>query len=219
MKMLTMIGCSHLDVDGYDRLKKLLDHLKPTVIGVEDTERDWNGASHLFRTGSPNYEQAVMNGGVYFPNADRRTLRLWFSSLGYIGLAIDEYSVTNSIPLIFCDDPEILIKVDFERSASNPASAVNQGLEGFLRLSPMDARADIAKEYATEEYPVRDSAPLVEFYQSRDRFTERKLRAAESNLVYVCGLDHIFGDYHPNLFDRLSDLGPARIKLSEADKL
>jgi len=33
------------------------------------------------------------------------------------------------------------------------------------------------------------------------------------------GLDHIFGNYHPNLFDRLSDISPQRMKLSEADKL
>lgn len=219
--MTALIGTSHLDLDGYDRLKKLLNHLKPSVIGIEETREDFEETSNLVRAlSNPQvFEQTLKNTQRQFPNANPDTLKLWLSSTNYENRAISEYSVSKGIPIIYCDNPEELVKVDFESEASIPKSSLNQGIEEFLRLSPKEAKLDISQEYSLTEYPVKDCVELVAFYQARDKFTEQTLRVQKGNVVYVCGLDHIFGDYHPNLFDRLSDINPKRMKLSEADKL
>lgn len=219
--MVVLIGTSHLDLNGYDRLRKLLDHFKPSIIGIEETKEDFKETSNLIRAlANPQiFEQTLKNAQKQFPNANSETLRLWLSSTNYENRAINEYSVSQDIPIIYCDNPQEIAKVDFENETNNPKSSLNQGIEKFLRLSPEEARWDISQEYLQAEYPVNDCTELVTFYQARDQFTEQTLRSKSGNRAYVCGLDHIFGDYHPNLFDRLSDIHPQRIKLSEADKL
>jgi len=43
--MLTLIGTSHLDLDGEGRLRKLLQYLNPNMIGIEETEADFKETS------------------------------------------------------------------------------------------------------------------------------------------------------------------------------
>ena len=86
------------------------------------------------------------------------------------------------------------------------------------------SRRDVAHEYAQEYYFVSDDPSLVQFYSARDAVAEQILRQqllqpTKGLLVHVGGLDHIYGDYHPNLFDRLADLNPIIMKLSAADNL
>ncbi len=212
--MLTLIRTSHLDLEGHSRLRKLLNHLKSSVIGIEETSKLIKALSN-----PQVFEQTLSNAQKRFPNANHETLKLWLSSTNYENKAIDEYSTSNDIPIIYCDNPQELDKVDFEGAASEPKSSLNQEIEKFLRLSPKNARLNIKQEYSLMEYSVKDCAELVAFYQIRDKHSEQILREQTGNIVYVCGLDHLFGDYHPNLFDRLSDLNPNRIKLIEADKL
>ncbi|NQU79322.1 hypothetical protein HQ545_06165 [Candidatus Woesearchaeota archaeon] len=219
--MITLIGTSHLDLDGYDRLKKLLDHLQPSVIGIENTQEDYDVFSGLVKkvTDPQVFEQALQNAQRQFPDANPDTIKSWLSSTNYENKAINEYSAINNTSIIYCDDPEELDKLDFDSEVSRPESSFNRQITKFLSLSPEEARADIAQEYSLKEYPVVDCAGLTEFYQERDKFTEQALRAQKGNLVYICGLDHIFGDYTPNLFDRLSDINPKRMKLNKADSI
>jgi len=219
--MLTLIGTSHLDLDGECRLRKLLQYLNPSMIGIEETEADFKETSDLVRklSNRDTFERAFSNAHKQFSKTNPKTLRLWLSSLNYENRVIGKYSTSNNIPILYCDNPQELAKVDFDGEAKKPQSLLNVELEKFLMLSPKNAREDIDKEYSLAESPVKDSSSLVKFYQARDRLTEQVLRTQTGNVVYVCGLDHIFGDYHPNLFDRLVDINPQRKKLNEADKL
>ena len=55
----------------------------------------------------------------------------------------------------------------------------------------------------------------------RDKVAESKIReafaGASHTLVYVGGTLHFFGDY-PNLYERLKDLNPSKIKLVDVDQ-
>lgn len=219
--MLTLIGTSHLDLDGYDRLSHLLAYLKPTVIGIEETQEDFNETSNLVKVlSNPQIlENAIANASKQFPDAIHETLRQWLSSVNYENKAIAEYSAINNVPIVYCDNPQELRKVDFDSEANKAESTLNRGIEAFLKQTPEEARLDLRKEYSQAMYPVKDCEDLVAFYQARDKHTAQILREQTGNVVYVCGLDHIFGDYHPNLFDRLTDLNPKRMKLCESDRL
>jgi len=219
--MLTLIGTSHLDLDGEGRLRKLLQYLNPNMIGIEETEADFKETSDLVRklSNRDTFERALNNAQKQFSKANPETLRLWLSSLDYENKVIGEYSASNNIQILYCDNPQELAKVDFDGEAKKPQSLPNVKMEKFLTLSPQNAIKDIDREYSLTEYPVKDNSSLAKFYQARDKFTEQTLRTQTGNVVYVCGLDHIFGDYHPNLFDMLADINPQRMKLIEADKL
>jgi len=219
--MLTLIGASHLDLDGHDRLSNLLTYLKPTIIGIEETMKDFEETSNLVKTLSDPqiFEKALMNARKQFPEANQETLRQWLSAIHYENKIISEYSATNDVPIMYCDNLQELEKVDFDSEAKKTDSSLNREIEAFLRQTPEEAKLDIRREYLKSEYPVKDCEDLMAFYQARDQHTEKVLRSQTEDIVYVCGLDHIFGDYHPNLFDRLSNLNPRRMKLSEADKL
>lgn len=219
--MLGLIGTSHLDLDGYDRLSNLLTYLKPSVIGIEETREDFCETSNLVKAlSNPQiFEKAIANASKQFPDANPETLRQWLSSVNYEHKVITEYSTKNDVPIIYCDNSQELGKVDFDSEANKAESVLNKGIEVFLRQTPGEARLDLRKEYVQAKYPVKDCENLVAFYQARDNHTEQILREQTGEVVYVCGLDHIFGDYHPNLFDRLTDLNPNRMKLSEVDML
>jgi len=165
----------------------------------------------------------ILIGTSQFPDANCETLKQWVYSIDYESRAIIQYHTRHNVPIIYCDSPQELEKVDFDSEARKSDSSLIKSMETFLRLSPEDARRDLAKEYSQSEYPVNDCKKLVDFYQARDEYTEkilrREIKRCSGNFVYVCGLDHIFGDYHPNLFDRISDLNPRRMKLSEAYQL
>jgi hypothetical protein len=219
--MLRLIGTSHLDLDGYDRLSDLLTYLKPSIIGIEETREDFYETSNLVKAlSNPQIlEKTLINAKKQFPEANHETLKQWLSSINYENKAITEYSTKNDVPIIYCDNAQELGKVDFDSEANKAESTLNRGIEAFLRQTPKEARLDLRKEYAQAKYLVKDCEDLVAFYQARDEHTEQILRKQNGDIIYVCGLDHIFGDYHPNLFDRLTDLNPNRMKLCEADKL
>jgi len=67
----------------------------------------------------------------------------------------------------------------------------------------------------------KDPALFKELCHDRDEFAESKIReafsATKQSMVYIGGAAHIFGQYH-NLYDRLKDLNPTRMKLMDVDK-
>ena len=219
--MLTLIGTAHFDINGYNRLGKLLQKFNPDIIGIEETKEDSIETSDLVRrlTDKKTFLEALKNLQKKFPDSNPETLKLWLSSVNYEQRAVDDHSASKNIPVFYCDNPQVLADVDFKGEAENPKSPLNVKLGRILRLLPEELKSEIDREYSLTAYPVNDNPQLVRFYQERDRFTEALLRRQMGWVVYVCGLDHIFGDYHPNLFDRLNDLNPQRIKLNEADKL
>lgn len=223
---ITLIGTSHLDLNGYDRLNRLLKHLKPSVIGVEETEKSFEETSRFAELVAcpKNLEAVINNAQKQFPEAKPETLRLWLSKAFYENRAVSDYSRANHIPIVYCESPEEIAHFEEKIRNNRILKKVPKELSMFLSLTPEQARQDIEKEYARQVYPVADFPELVKFYSKRDEFAESVLRQSilrqqQINLVYVCGLDHIFGDYHPNLYDRLLDLNPRRIKLNEADNL
>jgi len=194
---LTLIGESHFDLDLYDRLSKLFNYLKPSVIGVEHTEQDYRESCELPKLLSPErFATSFGNAQKRFPDAHKETLELSLRS-SICGInAIVEYASKHKTPIIYGDSPEELAKVDkeFKALGSNPRK--NKIFLDFLQLSPELARQDVAEEYAQETYPVAVDKAYEQFLSLRDEFTASLLRKQKGNVVYICGLDHIFGDYY-----------------------
>ncbi len=64
---------------------------------------------------------------------------------------------------------------------------------------------------------------VLQLLREADPFMESGVRKAyEENPretgVFVCGNDHFFGNYGNNLYERLADLSPVRLKLPDMDR-
>ncbi len=228
MTDLYLVGESHFDLYGYGRLMRIFRFLRPFAIATEDTGTEFHEALQISKKlqQPKTLEIAIQNALKQFPKANHETLKLWLRSVHYSVQAISDYSTPNSIPVLYCDDPAVLTEVDFRGAWGNQPSSANAEMTRFLSLPPEAAKQDIQIEYEQEYYPISDLPELVEFYSKRDNFAEPLLRQQISRrrlqqgvLVYACGLDHLYGNYRPNLFDRLADLNPIRMKLSDADRL
>ncbi len=219
MNKLYLVGESHFDPDGHKRLERLLAVLQPAVLAIEDTESD-------FRTEQRNAQKpnAIQLGVDFwlqnFPQANRQTILQLVQNVIHKILLFGQYQQRGD--LLFCDNPEIVDSEEFE-SATSRGLKKSLELETLAGMSPTQLRLAVAQDYAKVKYPVADSPNLVSFYSARDAFAEGKLRRQalqrEDSILYFCGLDHLYGSYNPNLFKRLADLKPKRLKLNVADKL
>jgi len=218
--MLRLIGTSHVDFHGYERLTRAFNRFQPETAVIEDTSEGFTESTMLVKTLSDpaKLEVAVSNALQKFPDANPETLRLWLGSVEYDTKAVNDYAQRTGAKIILADSSQVLATVDFEGQAKTKNSPLVVETNAMLKLTPEEHLADVRREYAISTYPVADNSSLVRFYSDRDSHTEQILREQKGNVVYVAGLDHLFGDYKPNLTDRLSDLNPDVLKLNAFDK-
>ena len=221
MNKLYLVGAAHLDIDAYKRLERFLVTSQPAAVGIEDTENDFRKT--LTAAQHPDAIQfSVNNWQSHFQSCNTQTVTLLVENVVYKILLIGQY--LHGGKLLFCDNPAVVESPAFEGALAAFITKRSSKLEELVRMSPEQLRQDVAHEYAQQSYPVSDNTVLVQFYSTRDAFAEQVLRQqllkpTIGPIVNVGGLDHIYGDYYPNLFDRLADSNPVRMKLSETDKL
>ena len=220
MNLLYLVGEEHIDPDGYMQLQRLLTAMPSAAIGIEDTEAGFRKTS-IFAQNPDAVRLGTNNWKRSFPRANAKTVTLFVQNLIYRNLLLG--SVLQKGNLFFCDDPAVIDSPVVDHAFANTIKQSLE-LEDLVRLSPKQLRTTIAKAYASESYRVSDNPALAQFYSARDQFAEQVLRhhvspPASGQVVYFGGLDHFYGDYHPNLFDRLADLNPTRMKLSDVGSL
>jgi hypothetical protein len=164
-----------------------------------------------------NVDSALANAMSKLPGCNEETIRRLLTQAFYSDGVIFDYAVATQRRLVFCEDDGLLRGELIERAAEDMESSLIAQFRNSAVLTLEQLAAEVAFEYSMKEYPVRDMPELVKYYSDRDALTERMIRAQEGKVLYVGGLDHIYGNYSPNLFDRLADLFPERTKLCEFD--
>jgi hypothetical protein len=217
--MLYLIGTDHFDLKGYERLTAWLNYLKPAVLVIEETEQEYKESCKVLSKLSEKeaFEAALVNAKKIVPSANQETLEMFFRKFNYETSAVRDYCSRKNVPIVFGENPDFVSKMNFEEEAANPKSAINKATYRFLKMSPDEALKEIEDMYSELSYPVADLEPLMLEYQEREKFTAQVLRSQKlsDRVVYYCGLDHLFGDHVPNLYDLLSDLKPLRLKLND----
>lgn len=230
-----LIGTNHYDLKGPARLEKLLDHLRPGYVSVEfDLLRAQEAEQKDEMLQSPEQRRELEKEILcYFLNANRETVRRTSQINGYGYLTARDYCQQNgiptSLPLILTDSAESVLKITQEietykditdilsMSLSELTETVEQSYQDdFVSLENLKRFDDIARDAYTEK-KLRQLARKVDLSSKIKDFFGKKQKKPD-RIVHVGGLAHSFGNYY-NLFDRLVDLNPVRIKLNEADKL
>lgn len=230
-----LIGTNHFDLKGPARLEKLLDHLQPEYILVEfDKLRAWKAEQMEETLQSQEGLKALVAATLcFYPTANPETVRETIKTGNFEYLTARDYSwqkgIPNSLPLILADSAERVAKLNgseevYRETATDLSMSISElteTIEQGYREDPLTVPSTILNAWdliARDTYAekkLRRLARKVAFYSKIKEFLGKK---KPDRIVYIGGLLHSFGDYH-NLFERLSDLGPVRIKLNKADRL
>ena len=229
MVQLYLIGTHHLDLKGPERIEKFLGFVRHDTIGLESTVENYDrriqdheqlkSQKLLFR---------LMLKDQYSPEAAENVVK-YLDMLGYELWVPSNFSRENSgVTLVHCDEYR---KVDMNAMTQEVfGDRVNEAQEVTTGYIDEIAKSDFAKLQRTIDASYQDNtvaelqkvpASFKALILDRDERAEPKIRQAFSGanhtMVYVGGTMHFFGDY-ANLYERLKDLNPTRIRLPEVDK-
>ncbi len=245
MSLLYLVGSVHWDLKGPERLRKFLGFVRPSYICLEASEQSIQRVlsdrellkvemkkARDFDLAMKNLYTATGRKATEEPNNDFE-LR-FLSTLGYETWTSHEH-VANDNPsaiIVPLHNHETLLKGQGVYREALGSENVNK--EGDLTSHFMDDLASITNEAELQTMMDRNYFEADTFYGSnpevkrlipplveRDDEMEPRLReVVNKNLgttVFVCGNHHFFADYGNNLYERVQDLSPIRIRLPEID--
>lgn len=237
--MLYLIGTHHNDLfKGPGRLRTILDKIKPDTIFVgESAEVDSKVHVNLRleqRTKSA-FEQLRSEHG----DKIARKILDWYTNDAYEVWVPDQYVKDNPETQIHYVDPltlqdkENLDKADapdleaisklpidprtIKYQPDTPDEVASMDLKGFQKY--IDEKYDETRNDLILFTGEKNSVIKTSYRDNAVSDAARSKYNPSTGVAVVMGLHHIFGDYHPNLADNLSDLNPKLIKLPEATKL
>lgn len=230
MERLYLVGTSHLDLKGPERLGKFLEYVRPDLIGVESTKEYF-----LQRIEDRQLldSQKTLLGAVLTLNYGRVKASRIISFMKMVGYELwvpDQYKRKTGTPILYCDldiKVPILSKVIEQMSDDmvDENNNMNQKYyEAIANTDPEQLQVETDKSY--QEHDIGNLNEDPELFQKmvidRDiNFAKQILQGFNkdgSAFVFVGGSMHFFGNYQPNLYDRLKDLNPIRVTLPEMDK-
>lgn len=201
---LLLVGTVHTDISGPARLDKVLRYFRPQYVSVEiDKKR----VDKIDRCRS-DPEKALAKIFKKYPKANLETVGMCLNVYGFEYLVPRDYCRETGATLVFSDN----------------ISKIKKNLKTIKRrivmLSPQEFLESVE---SYEESSIEISEEEIRRYalHSRDRSAEREIRELSGRVIHVGGLAHIFGTYEkgPNLYERLRDLNPTRMRLDKADSL
>lgn len=228
MAKLYLVGTHHLDLKGPERLEKFLGFVRPDNIGLESTIESFD--RRMVDHNRLSFEKILLKlflKNRYGAEGSEKVIK-FLDMLGYEMWVPSQYIISNpGVSLIHCDE--------YKKEEIRPflkdvfGDFVNESNEITIDFMNKIAEYDIEEVQRKTDDQYNDNSidslknPL--FFKlafiDRDEKAEPKIREANSKssntMVYIGGDTHIFGNYH-NLYERLKDLSPIRIKLNEIDK-
>lgn len=245
MSLVYLVGTNHWDLKGAERLRKLLNFIRPSAIGIEASEELINLRLSERQRINVVIEQrkqldsmmSRMYGaiGKKEPSQKKDSFTLDFLvAQGYEIWASYEHQQEDNLGVLIypIHDPEFLKRKSIKayREALG-AEAINQ--DGSYTKQFVDKSDENNSEEFQEKidnsyfdndrnlYKDQDSLTLI---QECDDAMEPRIREVVSHnngtghVVIVAGSNHFFAEYNNNLYERLKDLSPTRVRLPDVDK-
>lgn len=229
---LYLVGTNHLDLKGPSRLEKMLGILHPECIGVESDEVSYAARLKEHILQEKEFKDNVIDFVFAMGLEGYEKISRFFLKQAYEIWVCENYRQLNpSTKLFYCDSSSELRSKEvreqiFGDFLNTDGVATNELITQLLAADFDEFQRLFDENYdnPSVENLCTKSLTFDELIVQRDGFVEGKLREAVqkeagkfNNFVYIGGYVHFFGNY-PNLYARLSDLNPTRIKLKDADK-
>lgn len=204
---ITLIGTCHHDYQGRKRLTKLLNRLNPDVVSIEQSAETIKlfERRETYRK-QPTYhlilELLAKEHGVKASN-----LKFIDDIEGYEYYAARDYCQKKGIQLVPADP------LSDEYVKNN--EIIREEVARLIKMNPTEVQNRSKQSYSS---PAILPEEELAAFERRDAEAEKIIRSLEGRVVHVTGLAHAYGNYN-NLFRKLSDLSPQRMRLNAADKL
>jgi len=229
MSTLYLIGTNHRDLKGPERFEKFLNYVRPGTIAIECSveEGKWRLEDYLLLKSEIKKSEEIMRETL--GNGEFEKIENYLTMMGYEIWVPHKYNDVNpGTKLFYLDDlsqEEVreLEKEIFGSSVNEDRENTGEFIDNLLNMDLEDYQTKIDASYDDNSVQPLQNEPekFERFIIERDKSVESGLRAIpispSENVVYVGGYLHFFGEYTPNLFDRLQDINPIRIKLKEID--
>lgn len=229
MTQLYLVGTHHLDLKGPERLEKFLGFVRPDSIGLESTVENYHRRiqDHDQLKGQKLMLRLMLK-DQYGPEAAENVVK-YLDMLGYELWVPSIFSGENSgVKLVHCDeyrkeDMKAMTQEVFGDKVNEAQEVTTDFIDDIAKMDFADYQRRVDASYQDNFVAElqKDPASFKMLILDRDERAEPKIRQAflDSNhtMVYVGGTMHFFGDYD-NLYERLKDLNPTRLRLPEVDQ-
>ena len=229
MAQLYLVGTHHLDLKGPERLEKFLGFVRPDSIGLESTVENYHRRiqDHDQLKGQKLMLRLILK-DQYGPEAAENVVK-YLDMLGYELWVPSKFSGENGgVRLVHCDeykkeDMKAMTQEVFGDRVNEAQEVTTDFIDDITKMDFVDYQRRVDASYQDNTVAELQKVPasFKALILDRDERAEPKIRQAFSGanhtMVYVGGTMHFFGDY-TNLYERLKDLNPTRIRLPEVDK-
>lgn len=236
MANIVLVGTVHSDFKGPERLKKILRFYQNPVIALESTVQDAQEARERIVEHRKSIEDTIAKSNGMFTEEQVSCLRAYVDSYAYESNTPYDFQGQNQDTLVIPVGVTVVNLdkwMDVKVSEYIASGGDISRLTGLNDPSIKDLLANgmgVHQRAIDQTYTQDDSDFMKELMgeifpylvDKRDEIFAQKirdLRAAnpEKEVVGVFGNMHVFGKYEGNLYEKLSDLSPVRIRLNEAD--
>jgi hypothetical protein len=242
MSNLILIGCVNSDLMGPKRLERILNHYKPSIVGLEQTPKSATKAwqdhldliqrfkdSNTDKSYSPEQIERLnlIVNYLHFETWVPKTYKAGSKDIALYPLEIElPCEVIQTVPESF--RKKIQAELDQGRSWRDILNPIKINAEYFVRSGSIDAHQEkVNQEYENSSHPLLlegNDNLLVSCLLERYNLLSQAIRNVHTtapNRVMLAVLENssVFGEYPKNIFNQLIDLDPQRMRLSEADTL
>jgi hypothetical protein len=229
MKEIFLIGTSHIDIKGPQRINKILEEEKPDIVTVEFPMEDLENAEKLKEYIKKSLLLIKYSARKIpftpFTQAEiikfnKDTLIKYFSILNYELFTAKEYCDKNKIQLLCIDSKEYSDKVCGEISKNFKEKTLlhfNRINPRMLELSIKHFQEISDNSYSwkkPEKIPKEDKTMLLE---RNKHMIKEILKIKNKKIIHISGAAHIF-ENSPNMYEMLKQINKKvkRIKLIDA---
>jgi hypothetical protein len=244
MSLVYLVGSAHWDMKGPERLKKFLSYIRPDVIGLEAskiiinqvlsdrkailTEIEKDEAFN--RRTSLLYRAVSIPDPVYKPDLvleflANQNYEVWasYEHRTEINPTAEIYPIHDHLVLAR-RSPELTTEAFGIENFISGVGYTQNFLHELAKIGKDTVQDFVEKTYFNSDAlaeSLKDPMKLGIFREMDDAM-EPKIKALLSGdagtVVIVVGSAHLFGPYENNLYDRLHEFSPVRIRLPEVDK-
>lgn len=235
MSQLYLIGTNHWDLKGPQRLRKLLGYVRPSAIGLEASENlinlrlkdrelikaqieEQKTIEKLFET--IGHKKLVEENQLILDFIATQGYEIWTS----YEFKKEESPATSIYPI----HENIILEKTSQEHYKEKLGKENMNGEGMFtksffekinKLGHKTFQIWMDSSYSKNDYKTPEEKKFV---QNLDDIMEPKIRSmitkhASEQTAIVCGSSHFYGKYDNNLYERLKDLSPVRVLLTEVD--
>jgi hypothetical protein len=198
--MLTLIGTVQDDIDGPKRLSSLLHQLSPGMVCVQMQE----GLQLLYQEMETSRKARI---------STEDFLGQMLSCKEYDSLIPIQYCRENHVQFARVGYPDLPITACIEIAKNFSWDVFEHNVRQEYAFSSLkEHRETIASLYAEQTEPPSSDIWIMDTYM--EHRIRDAMKSTDGDVVFVGSNGHLFGTYH-NLYERLSDLRPKRIRLCD----